>query len=244
MLYPPSGVEVKLKEVAGVIESEGPVEIDREDQVRLIEVTGDVVGRNVGKVTDEVKKRLKDIKLPAGYFLEYGGEEEATKESNIQLIIVIALAIFLVFAVMAVQFESLVDPLIIMATLPLSLIGAFVLLAITRTPFGATVFLGLILLVGIVVNNAIVLVEYINNLRRQKELGVYEAVVEGAVLRVRPVLMTGLTAIFGLLPLVFGWGEGLEMLRPLAIAVVGGLVFSTFLTLFVIPTIYTTVHQK
>lgn len=242
-LYPPSGVEVKLKEVAEVVESEGPVQIDREDQVRLIGVTGDAVGRNVGKVSDEIKKRLKDIKLPAGYFLEYGGEEEAAQESNQQLMIVIALAIFLVYVVMAVQFESLIDPLIIMATLPLSLIGAFLLLFFTRTPFGATVFLGLILLVGIVVNNAIVLVEYINNLRREKQLAVYDAVIEGAGLRVRPILMTGLTAIFGLLPLVFGWGEGLEMLKPLAIAVVGGLAFSTFLTLFVIPCIYTLFHK-
>ncbi|MCM8831173.1 MAG: efflux RND transporter permease subunit [Candidatus Omnitrophica bacterium] len=242
-LYPPSGVEVKLKEVAEVIESEGPVQIDREDQVRLIEVTGDAVGRNVGKITDEVKKRLKDIKLPAGYFLEYGGEEEAAKESNLQLIIIIALAVFLVFVVMAVQFESLVDPLIIMATLPLSLIGAFILLFVTRTPFGATVFLGLILLVGIVVNNAIVLIQYVNNLRREKEFPVYEAVIEAASLRIRPILMTGLTAIFGLLPLVFGWGEGLEMLRPLAVAVVGGLAFSTFLTLFVIPSIYSLFHR-
>ena len=242
-LYPPSGVKVKLKEVADVLVSEGPVQIDREDQVRLIGVTADAVGRNVGKITDEIKKRLKDIKLPPGYFLEYGGEEEAAKESGLQLVIVIALAVFLVFVVMAVQFESLIDPLIIMATLPLSLIGAFLLLFVTRTPFGSTVFLGLILLVGIVVNNAIVLVEYINNLRREKQLAVYDAVIEGAALRVRPILMTGLTAIFGLLPLVFGWGEGLEMLKPLAIAVVGGLTGSTFLTLFVIPSIYTIFHK-
>jgi len=243
-LYPPSGVEVKLKEVADVVESEGPVQIDREDQVRLIEVTADAVGKNVGKITDEIRKRLKDIKLPAGYFLEYGGEEEAAKESSQQLVVVIALAVFLVFAVMAVQFESLIDPLIIMATLPLSLTGAFLLLAVTRTPFGATVFLGLILLVGIVVNNAIVLVEYINNLRREKQLAVYDAVIEAVALRVRPDLMTNLTTIVGLLPLVFGWGEGLEMLKPLAIAVVGGMTVSTLFTLFVIPSIYTVFHRS
>jgi multidrug efflux pump subunit AcrB len=243
-LYPPSGVEVKLKEVADVVESEGPVQIDRQDQVRLIEITADAVGKNVGKITDEIRKRLKDIKLPAGYFLEYGGEEEAAKESSQQLVVVIALAVFLVFAVMAVQFESLIDPLIIMATLPLSLTGAFLLLAVTRTPFGATVFLGLILLVGIVVNNAIVLVEYINNLRREKQLAVYDAVIEAVALRVRPDLMTNLTTIVGLLPLVFGWGEGLEMLKPLAIAVVGGMTVSTLFTLFVIPSIYTAFHRS
>jgi len=243
-LYPPSGVAVKLKEVADVVESEGPVQIDREDQVRLIEITADAVGKNVGKITDEVKKRLSKMALPAGYFLEYGGEEEAAKESNLQLIIVIALAVFLVFVVMAVQYESLIDPLIIMATLPLSLTGAFLLLAVTRTPFGATVFLGLILLVGIVVNNAIVLVEYINNLRKEKHLVIYNAVIEAVALRVRPDLMTNLTTIVGLLPLVFGWGEGLEMLKPLAIAVVGGMTVSTLLTLFVIPSVYLVFHRK
>jgi CzcA family heavy metal efflux pump len=243
LIYPPSGVEVKLKEVASIEVSEGPVQIDREDQVRLIGVTGDAVGRNVGKITGEIKKRLSAITLPAGYFLEYGGEEEAAKESNVQLIIVIALAVFLLFVVMAVQYDSLIDPVIIMVTLPLALIGAFLLLAITRTPFGATVFLGLILLVGIVVNNAIVLVEYINNLRKEKQLAVYDAVIEGASLRVRPILMTSLTTIIGLLPLVFGWGEGLEMLKPLAITVVGGMSISMLLTLFVIPCVYTVFHR-
>ncbi|MFA5117450.1 MAG: efflux RND transporter permease subunit [Candidatus Omnitrophota bacterium] len=243
-IYPPSGVEVKLKEVASVNVSEGPVQIDREDQVRLIGVTGDAVGRNVGQITDEIKKRLNMLELPAGYFLEYGGEEQAAKESNLQLVIVILLAVFLLFVVMAVQYDSLIDPVIIMVTLPLSLIGAFLLLAITKTPFGATVFLGLILLVGIVVNNAIILIEYFNDLRKQKQFTVYDAVIEGAALRVRPILMTSLTTIVGLLPLVFGWGEGLEMLKPLAITVVGGLTISTFLTLFVIPSIYVTVYNR
>ncbi|MDD5757287.1 MAG: efflux RND transporter permease subunit, partial [bacterium] len=125
LIYPPNGVAVKLKEVANIEVSEGPVQIDREDQVRLISVTGDAVGRNVGKITDEIKKRLSAVPLPAGYFLEYGGEEEAAKESNVQLIIIIALAVFLLFVVMAVQYDSLLDPLIIMVTLPLALIGAF-----------------------------------------------------------------------------------------------------------------------
>ncbi len=244
ILYPPSGVELKLKEVARIEVSEGPVQINREDQVRLIAVTGDAVGKNVGEITDEIKKRLSDLAFPAGYFLEYGGEEKAAKESNLQLIIVIALAIFLLFVVMAVQYDSLIDPVIIMVTLPLALIGAFLLLAVTGTPFGATVFLGLILLVGIVVNNAIVLVEYINNLRAEKHLGVYDAVVEGAALRVRPILMTSLTTITGLLPLVFGWGEGLEMLRPLAITVVGGMLGALALTLFIIPVIYSIFHHQ
>ncbi|MBU1044954.1 MAG: efflux RND transporter permease subunit [Candidatus Omnitrophica bacterium] len=244
LLYPPSGVEVKLKEVANIKVSDGPVQIDREDQVRLIGVTGDAVGKNVGKVTNEIKKRLSSITLPPGYFLEYGGEEESARESNVQLIMVVVLAVFLLFVVMAVQYDSLIDPVIIMVTLPLALMGAFLLLVVTKTPFGATVFLGLILLVGIVVNNAIVMIEYMNYLRKEKCFSVYDSVIEGASLRVRPILMTSLTTIVGLLPLVFGWGEGLEMLKPLAITVVGGLSGAMFLTLFIVPCLYLIIHKE
>jgi len=242
-LYPSSGVELRLREVASVRVAEGPVQIDREDQVRLIGVTGDAVGRNGGQITDDIRRRLGGLALPAGYFLEYGGEEESARESNLQLLIVVALAVFLLFVVMAVQYDSLLDPAIIMVTLPLALIGAFLLLAVTGTPFGATVFVGLILLVGIVVNNAILLVEFMNQLRRERQLDVRAAVVEGAALRIRPILMTSLAMIIGLLPLVLGWGEGLEMLRPMAITVVGGMTVSTLLTLFVIPCVYMTVHS-
>ncbi len=242
-LYPPSGVDVRLWEVAHVRFAAGAGQIDRQDQRRLIEVTGDAVGRNVGKVTDDVKKKMAGMKLPAGYHIEYGGEEEAARESNQQLLIVIILAVFMVFVVMAVQYESLLDPFIIMLTLPLSLIGAILALKITGTPVGATVILGLILLVGIVINNAIVMVEYINQLRRGKNASVREAVIEGAALRLRPILMTSLTTIIGLTPLVLGWGEGLEMIQPLAVTFVGGMIVATFLTLFIIPCIYSIFHR-
>jgi len=242
-LYPRSGAKVRLKDVAKVKVAEGPVQIDRENQVRLIGVTGDAGGKNVGVLTGEIKKRLSSLKLPEGYTLEYGGEAESMSESNRQLLVVIALAIFLVFAVMAVQFESFVDPLVIMASLPLALVGAVALLFITRTPFGATVFLGLILLVGIVVNNAIVLIEYIHTLRREKGLSVYDAVSEAAPVRLRPILMTSLTTIVGLIPLALGWGEGLEMLRPMAIVMIGGLLSAMLLTLLVVPSLYITLHR-
>ncbi|OFZ22579.1 MAG: hypothetical protein A2202_01915 [Bdellovibrionales bacterium RIFOXYA1_FULL_36_14] len=243
-LYPSSGVRLKLKEVARIEIAEGAVQIARENQVRTISVTADATGKNVGKTTDIIKKRLAEIKLPQGYFFELGGEEEAEKESKAQLLIVIALAIFLLFVVMAVQYDSLSDPLIIMLTLPLALTGSLLLLVITKTPFGAMAFLGLIMLVGIVVNNAIILVEYLNNLTNENGEGFYKAVVEGASLRLRPILMTSITTIIGLLPLAFGWGEGLEMLKPLAITVVGGLTISTLLTLFVIPCVYTVFHKS
>ncbi|HLD35837.1 MAG TPA: efflux RND transporter permease subunit [Planctomycetota bacterium] len=243
ILYPPNRAEVRLKEIGRVEISEGPVQIDRENQVRLVEITGDAIGKNVSQVTDEVKAKLNGLVLPPGYTLTYGGEAESTQESNKQLIIVVILAIFLVFVVMAVQYESLVDPLVIMLTLPLSLIGAIIFMAGTGTTFGATAFLGLILLVGIVVNNAIILVEYINILRRERGLDIYQAVLEAPPIRLRPILMTNLTTIIGLLPIVLGWGEGLEMLRPLAIVIIGGLGFGMLLTLFIIPCVYLTLHK-
>lgn len=243
-LYPPSGVKLKLKEIADVIFSRGPVRIDREDQVRLMEVTGDVTGRNVGLVAKEIKEKLMDFRIPEGYSLEYGGEEEAAKEAQRQLFVVIALAVFLVFTVMAVQYESLVDPIVIMVTLPLAVIGSIFLLYITEIPIGATVFLGLILLLGIVVNNAIVLVQYIKDTRANEDLPLNEAVIEAAGVRLRPILMTTFTTVSGLLPLALLKGEGLEMLRPLAVTVVGGLLVSAFLTLFVIPSVYMLLHRE
>ena len=244
LLYPQSGVKLRLKEVAHIETAEGPVQIDRDNQVRLVQVTGDANGKNAGKITDEIKRRLGTVNLPAGYFLEYGGEEEAAKSSSRQLIIVIILSVFLLFVVMAVQYNSFTDPAIIMVTLPLALIGAIVLLAITKTPFGATAFFGLILLTGIAVNNAIIMVEYINQLVKEKRISILEAVIEGASLRLRPILMTSLTTIIGLIPLALGWGEGLEMLKPLGITVIGGLLGAMFLTLFVIPCVYTVFHKK
>jgi hydrophobic/amphiphilic exporter-1 (mainly G- bacteria), HAE1 family len=242
-LYPPSGVELKLKEVAEVSLSQGPVKIDREDQVRLMEVTGDVIGRNVGLVTDQIKDKLKNLDIPEGYTLEYGGEEEAAQEASGQLFLVIALAVFLVFTVMAVQFESLLDPLIIMFTLPLAVIGSVFLLYLTNTPVGATVFLGLILLAGIVVNNAIVLVQYIKGVYAENKLSLFDSVITASAIRLRPILMTTLTTVAGLLPLALLRGEGLEMLKPLAVTVVGGLLVAAFLTLFVIPCLYILFHR-
>jgi len=243
-IYAPNGVTLSLKEIANVNVSESPVQIDRENQVRRVSVTADAIGRNVGKIMNDIKSNLASLKIPEGYVLEYSGQEESMKESNKQLIVVILLAVFLVFVVMAVQYDSILDPLIIMLTVPLALIGAIFSLYIAKVPFGATVFVGLILLVGIVVNNAIILVEYINLLYREKKGELFESVVTASGLRLRPILMTTLTTIVGLFPLALGWGEGLEMLRPLAIAVIGGLLVSTFLTLFVIPSIYILFYHR
>jgi multidrug efflux pump subunit AcrB len=157
--------------------------------------------------------------------------------------IVILLAIFLVFVVMAIQYESFTDPLVILLAIPLSLIGVGLGLWITGTPQSAPVLLGVILLAGIVVNNAILLVEYANQNRRKRGLTLEEAVVEAGAVRLRPIMMTTLTTAFGMMPLAIGLGEGSELMQPLAIAVVSGMFFSMALTLFVVPGAYVGMHR-
>jgi multidrug efflux pump subunit AcrB len=166
-----------------------------------------------------------------------GGEEEAIRDNNRQLTLTMLLAIFLVFVVLAIQYESLIDPFVIILAIPLSLIGVGIALWATGTPLSAPVLLGVILLAGIVVNNSILLVEYIEEYRGQGA-GMEEAVVNAGAVRLRPILMTTLTTFFGTLPLALGIGEGTELMQPLAIAVVGGVAVSTLLTLFVVPSAY------
>ena len=236
---------VFLRDVAGVNAAVSPATIRRENQNRRIEVSGDVITAvaSIGQVTDSIRNRLSDITLPDGYGLIIGGEQEAIEDTNAQMVLVIALAIFLVFVVMAVQYESVLDPLIILTAVPLALIGVVAILGVTNTPFSAPVLLGMIMLAGIVVNNSILLVEFTNQFRAEGHENVEEAVVEAGVVRMRPILMTTFTSLVGSLPLAIGLGEGGELMRPLAIAVVGGLMVSSFLTLFVVPSMYVILHR-
>jgi len=231
---------IYLRDVANVYQSLGPTTIRRENQNRVLRITGDVITEiaPVGIVNDSIRARLADLQLPDGYGIIYGGEEEAIRENNRQLTIVILLAIFLVFVVMAVQYESFINPLIILTSIPLSLIGVGVALWLTDTPLSAPVLLGVILLAGIVVNNAILLVEYIEQFRKERRASMEEAVIEAGVIRLRPILMTSLTTVLGMLPLALGIGEGSELMQPLAITVVGGMSLSTLLTLFFVPSVY------
>lgn len=234
------GAPIYLRDVADVYESIGPTTILRENQNRVLRLTGDVIAEvaPVGVVNDSIRARIADLQLPDGYGIIFGGEEEAIAENNRQLTIVVLLAIFLVFVVMAVQYESLINPLVILLSIPLSLIGVALALWVTNTPLSAPVLLGVILLAGIVVNNAILLVEYIEQHRRERGVEMEEAVVEAGVVRLRPILMTTLTTGFGMLPLALGIGQGSELMQPLAIAVVGGLSVSMLLTLFIVPSAY------
>jgi hydrophobe/amphiphile efflux-1 (HAE1) family protein len=237
---PNGGAPVYLRDVATVRSALGPTTILRENQNRVLRITGDVITdvATVGEVMTEIRARLADMRLPDGYGIIYGGEEEAIRENSRQLTIVVSLAIFLVFVVMAVQYESLINPFVILLAIPLSMVGVALALRLTGTPLGAPVMLGVILLAGIVVNNAILLVEYIEEFRRAPGTSMLQAAVEAGAVRLRPILMTTLTTLFGMIPLALGLGEGSELMQPLAVAMIGGLSLSTLLTLFVVPSAY------
>jgi CzcA family heavy metal efflux pump len=231
---------IYLRDVAAVRLTSGPTTILRENQNRLIRITGDINSEltTVGEVNREIRARLDGFALPEGYGLVYGGEEQAIRENQRNLLIVTSLAVFLVLVVMAVQYESLKNPFVILVSMPLAMVGVVGILWITQMPLSAPVLLGVILLTGIVVNNAILLVEYVELARDEQGMSPEEAVVEAGAIRLRPILMTTLTTILGMMPLALGLGEGSELMRPLAIAVVGGLSVSTLLTLIVIPCAY------
>jgi len=236
---------VMLRDVARIRPTIGPTSIKREHQNRYLELSGDILTEthSITAVADSVRARLNGLELPDDYGLVFGGEEEAIAESNRQMGLVVALAIFLVFVVLAVQYESLLDPFVILLAIPLALIGVMLALWITGSSLSAPVFLGMIMLAGIVVNNSILLVEFIEHYRHEHDVPLEEAVVEAGAVRMRPIMMTTITSIMGSLPLAIGMASGGELMRPLAIAVVGGLLCSTLLTLFVVPCAYVMVQH-
>jgi HAE1 family hydrophobic/amphiphilic exporter-1 len=231
------GRQVRLNEIAAISNVLGPSKIDRENQTRYVLISGDTSGRDLGSVTKDINEMIKKVHLPPGYFIDFGGEGQEMKEAFESLFFALILAIVIVYMVMAAEFESLVDPLVIMFTLPLALTGAIIALFITGHALSIISYIGIIMLIGIVVNNAIVLVDYINLLRR-KGMEKDEAIKQAGVTRLRPILITALTTMFGLFPIALGIGEGAETRAPMAIAVIGGLLTSTLLTLVVIPVTY------
>ncbi|MDH7577563.1 MAG: efflux RND transporter permease subunit [Bacillota bacterium] len=234
----PNGVAVPLREIAALREVEGPSVIAREDQTRVCYVTGDLAGRPLGDVMKDIQARLAGLRLPRGCEIVYGGEHKEMQESFGSLSFALLLGVLLVYMVMASQFESLFHPFVIMFTMPLAFIGVVLGLALTGHTFNIVTFIGAIMLAGIVVNNAIVLVDYINTLRR-RGMARREAILQAGRVRLRPVLMTALTTILGMAPLTLGIGEGAEADAPLAVAVIGGLTVATFMTLVVVPVVYT-----
>ena len=236
----PMMMPVPLKNVASLQSAEGPVTINRKNQERLVTVTADLKGRDLGSVTRDLRARLKPFKerVPEGFIVSIGGSAEDQMKSFMWLGLALIGAIFLVYAVMASLFESLLDPFIIMFTFPLAIIGVIWMFFLTGTIFSIIGFIGVIMLAGIVVNNAIVMVDYINQLR-DGGMELREAVVEGGRTRLRPILMTALTTILAMVPLALGVGAGAEIRYPMARAVVGGLTTSTILTLVLVPVLYT-----
>lgn len=234
----PTGVNVPLSQVAKVSIVRGPMQINRDSQERIVSVSSQILGRDVRSITVDIQKQLEEYELPQGYNYRIGGENEQLMEAFLQLLLALALAIILIYMVMAAQFESLIYPFIIMFTIPLAFGGGALSLFITRRAFGVTAFIGIIMLAGIVVNNGIVLIDYINVLRSSgKEKN--EAILTAGPVRLRPILMTTLTTALGLIPLALGIGEGAEMQAPMATVVIGGLMLSTILTLVLVPVLYT-----
>ncbi|MBU0651214.1 efflux RND transporter permease subunit, partial [bacterium] len=228
---------VPLSEVAYLAKGLGPSEIKRKDQERVITVTSDIFKRKLSDVMADIEKNISKMRPPAGYKIEIAGESEAIKESFKSMQFALLLSILLVYMIMSSQFESLLQPFIIMFSVPFSLIGVATALFITGMSLNGVVILGVILLGGVVVNNAIVLISCANDLRAEGKTP-YEAALMAGKLRLRPILMTTLTTVLGLIPLSLGISEGAELQQPLAITVMGGLSVSTFLTLLVIPCIY------
>ncbi|GAB4267722.1 MAG: efflux RND transporter permease subunit [Deferrisomatales bacterium] len=229
-----TGRVVRLKDVARISEGAIPLQIDRKNQQRLISVSADVVGRSLGEVTADAEAFLAGLDLPEGVTVRFGGDVKEKAEAFRDLAQLLALGMVLVFMVMAAQFESLVVPFVIFFSVPFALTGAFLGLAVTGTPLSLMSFIGIIMLVGIVVNNAIVLIDYAIQLRA-RGLALRDALLESGRTRLRPVLMTTLTTAFGMLPMALSRQTGHEMWNPLGISVIGGLLLSTFVTLGIVP---------
>ena len=232
------GIQVPITEVADFIRAEGPNTIYRDSQSRVAYIYGDYSGRGLGEIMTDIENKVSALKLPPGYTVRYGGQSQDMAESFKSLGIAMILALLMIYMVMAGQFESLLYPFVIMFSVPVSVTGVVLSLILTGRDFSVPAYIGIIMMVGIVVNNAIVLIDYVNTLKKQG-LPRDEAIVEAGPVRLRPILMTALATIFGLIPLALGLGEGSETQAPMATVVIGGLLVSTLLTLIIVPVVYT-----
>ena len=233
----PGGKEIPLRGFATVIEGKGPTRIDRRNQERLITVMAGIQGRDMGHIVQEITEKIGDLKLPPNFRLNFASEYEQQKEAFGGLLFAIALAIVLVYMVMASQFESLTEPFVIMFTVPFASIGVILVLLLLNMNVTVPALIGGVLLIGIVVNNGIVMIDYINRLRK-KEHPLREAILIGAKRRLRPIMMTTLTTSLALVPMALGFGEGSEMNAPMARVVIGGMLVSALFTIFFVPTLY------
>ena len=242
---PVKGVLIPLSSIADIVKSYGPNRIYRKDRKRFTTVIANVYERPLNEVISEIKDNIdNNVFIPNGISINYGGDYEDMNEAFSQLIQALVLALVLVYAIMASQFESLIAPFVIAFAIPFGFAGSLIALFITNTTLNAYSAIGFIVLIGIVVNNGIVLIDYMNQLMHERHINGDESALLAGKRRLRPVLMTTLTTILGILPMTLGIGSGNEMYKPLAIALLGGLVVSTMFTLIIVPTIYAGIRNK
>jgi HAE1 family hydrophobic/amphiphilic exporter-1 len=241
---PGETVPIRLKTIADVKLAEGPSEIRRIGQKRAAVISANLSGRDMSAVAEDVAGVTRSTSLPLGTLAVIGGQQQEMARSMRSLTLAIALAIFLVYLVMAAQFESFLHPLVIMFSVPLGAIGVVFALFVTNTTVNVVAMIGIVMLAGIVVNNAIVLIDAVNQLRREEGYTKRDALIEAARSRLRPILMTTATTVLGLVPMAIGFGEGAELRTPLAITVIGGLSVATLLTLILIPVVYTLMDRE
>ena len=241
----PDGGRIRLDAIARVVEGTGPVTISRKNQQRIVTVDFDAAeGRPEGDLMADVRRRIEsEIALPNGVTIEYGGMIEEQEKSEKALTLMIALGIVLVYMVMAAQFESMLHPLLIMFSVPFAFSGVVSILSLTGTPLSMSAYIGMVLLVGIVVNNAIVLIDCVNRFRAAgKKLR--EAIVDGGRQRLRPVMITTCTTVLGMLPMAISHGDGSATWRPLGLVVVGGLALASLVSMVIVPTLYFMVEGR
>ena len=239
----PIGSTIKLSNVAEIVQDLGPTRITRNEQERYIQITGQIYGRGSGEIAQDAAEVIKAIPTPPGFWWKFSGNEEERKESFILMVQAAALGMILVFMVMASQFESLLAPFIIFLSIPFGFMGGILILALTGFRISIVSLLGFLILIGIVVNNGIVLVSYINILI-QRKYPLQKAIVEAGKSRLRPVLSTTLTTMLGMMPMVLSRGEGSEVWVPLALSVIGGLAVSSLMTLILMPVLYSLFSKK
>jgi len=239
-----AGEPVALRNVVEARPHSGPVIIDRQDQERMVDIRVNIRGRDVGSVGRDVVERLSRIPKRPGYVISLGADYQEQQKAFRELMISFLLAVILVYMVMACQFDSLRDPLVVMFSVPFAAIGVILMLFLTRTTLNLQSFIGCIMLAGIVVNNAILLVDHTNLLRQRDGMELNAAIAEAGRRRLRPILMTALTTCLALIPLAIGLGEGGEAQAPMARAVIGGLLSSTFITLILVPLVYSVLGKR
>jgi len=237
-----SGKIIPLENVVDVKQTFSPNQLERKYQQRIVHVTANTSGRDLGSIASEIEDKISQLKIPEEFSVQLKGSRLEQREAFQTLFFALGLAILLVYMVLASQFASLLHPFLIMFSVPLGFIGVIWALYLTGNTLSVVSFIGIIMMVGIVVSNAIILVDCINRLRKEG-IELKEAVIQAGRIRLRPILMTSLTTVFGLIPMALGLGEGAEANAALAIAVIGGLTVSTFLTLVFIPTLYVIVES-